>query len=163
MTTATPDFPIVDAHQHFWNLEQNYYPWLCDPEPIPFRYGDYAALRQNYLPQDYRRDSAAFRIVKTIHMEAEWNRADPVAETRWIESVSREHGLPSACIGHAEFDRADIAEVLAGHARSPLMRGIRHKPMAASDPRDAKRGKSGSMDDPVWRAGYRQMTQRRRT
>ena len=154
MTTATPDFPIVDAHQHFWNLEQNYYPWLCDPEPIPFRYGDYAALRQNYLPQDYRRDSAAFRIVKMIHMEAEWNRTDPVAETRWIESVSREHGLPSACIGHAEFDRADITEVLAGHARSPLMRGIRHKPKAASDPRDAKRGKPGSMDDPVWRAGY---------
>ena len=154
MTTETPDIPIVDAHQHFWNLEQNYYPWLCDPEPIPFRYGDYAALRQNYLPQDYRRDSAAFRIVKTIHMEAEWNRADPVAETRWIESVSREHGLPSACIGHAEFDRADIAEMLAGHARSPLMRGIRHKPKAASDPRDAKRGKPGSMDDPVWRAGY---------
>ena len=31
------DLPIVDAHQHFWDLARKYLPWLCDPEPIPFR------------------------------------------------------------------------------------------------------------------------------
>ena len=156
MTTETADMviPIVDAHQHFWNLDRNYYPWLCDSDPIPFRYGDYSALRQNYLPPDYRRDSAGFRVVKTVHMEAEWDRADPVAETRWIETVHRDHGLPTACIGHAALDRADVAEILAGHAQSPLMRGVRHKPAAANDPREARRGARGSMDDPRWRAGY---------
>ncbi|HXD46684.1 MAG TPA: amidohydrolase family protein [Pseudolabrys sp.] len=157
--TPRPDIPIIDPHQHFWDLGRNYYPWLCDPEPKPFRYGDYAALRRNYLPADYRRDTAGFRIVKTVHMEAEWDRADPVAETRWIETVQRDHGLPSACIGHAEFDRVDIAEVLAGHAASPLVRGIRHKPKAVNDPRDARRGPPGSMDDPRWRAGYALMGQ----
>ncbi len=146
--------PIVDAHQHFWDIEKNYYPWLCDSVPIPFRYGDYSALRRNYLPPDYRRDSAGFNIVRTIHMEAEWDRANPVAETRWLEAVNREFGLPSACIGHAEPDRSDIEEVLAGHAKSPMMRGIRHKPKAASNPREAKRGAAGSMDDPNWRKGY---------
>lgn len=151
---AETTIPIVDAHQHFWNLDRNYYPWLCDAEPIPFRYGDYSALRQNYLPPDYRRDSAGFRIVKTIHMEAEWDRTVPVNETRWLETVHAEYGLPSALIAHAEFDRADIAEVLAGHAQSPLLRGIRHKPKAASSPPEARRGASGSMDDPRWRAGY---------
>ncbi|MGH6663527.1 MAG: amidohydrolase family protein [Pseudolabrys sp.] len=145
---------IVDAHQHFWDLDRNYYPWLCDPVPIPFRYGDYSALQRNYLPPDYRRDSARFRVVKTVHMEAEWDRADPVAETRWIETVNRAYGLPSACIGHAEPDRPDIEEVLAGHAKSKLARGIRHKPAAAGDAREAKRGMPGSMDDPVWRKGY---------
>lgn len=146
--------PVVDAHQHFWDLDRNYYPWLCDPVPIPFRYGDYSALKRNYLPDDYRSDSARFRIAKTVHMEAEWDRADPVAETRWIETVARDYGLPSACIGHAEPGRADIAEVLAGHAKSPLMRGIRHKPAAAVSLRDVKRGAPGSMDDPRWREGY---------
>jgi predicted TIM-barrel fold metal-dependent hydrolase len=87
-------------------------------------------------------------------MEAEWDRADPTAETRWLESVNREHGLPSACIAHAEFDRSDIDAVLTGHAQSPLVRGIRHKPKAADDPRDARRGAAGSMDDPRWRSGY---------
>jgi predicted TIM-barrel fold metal-dependent hydrolase len=149
-----PAMPMVDAHQHFWDIAKNYYPWLCDPVPIPFRYGDYAALRRNYLPPDYRADSAGFNIVKTVHMEAEWDRATPVAETRWLEAIHREFGLPSACIGHAEPDRPDIEEVLAGHATSPLMRGIRHKPKAASDPREARRGAAGSMDDPNWRKGY---------
>lgn len=145
---------IVDAHQHFWDLDRNYYPWLCDPVPVPFRYGDYSALRTNYLPPDYHRDSAAFRVVKTVHMEAEWDRHDPVAETRWIETISREYGFPNACIGHADPGRHDIEEVLAGHAKSPLVRGIRHKPQAARDPRDARRGAPGSMDDPAWRSGY---------
>ena len=146
--------PIVDAHQHFWDLGRNRYPWLCDPKPIPFRYGDYTALRRNYLPPDYRRDSARFRVVKTVHMEAEYDRADPVAETRWIEALAQDYGLPSACIGHAELDRPDVGYVLAGHATSRLARGIRHKPAAVGDPREARRGAAGSMDDPKWRKGY---------
>lgn len=148
------DIPIVDAHQHFWDLDANYYPWLCDPEQIPFRYGDYSAIKRNYLPPDLRNDSAGLRLVKTVHMEAEWDRADPVAETRWLERLHAAYGWPSACIGHAEPDRPDIADVLAGHAASPLMRGIRHKPAAASSPRAARRGERGSMDDRRWRAGY---------
>ena len=149
------DFSIVDPHQHFWDLDRNYYPWLCDAVPIAFRYGDHAALKRSYLPADYRRDAARYRIVKTVHIEAEWDRADPVAETRWIGQIHEQFGLPSACVGHAEPDRPDIDEVLAAHAESPLVRGIRHKPKAASDPRDARRGERGSMDDPRWRAGYR--------
>jgi len=38
---------IVDPHQHFWDLERNYYPWLCDPKPIAFRSGDFEALRKS--------------------------------------------------------------------------------------------------------------------
>jgi predicted TIM-barrel fold metal-dependent hydrolase len=82
------DFPIVDAHQHFWDLGRNDYPWLTD-KPVRFRYGDYSALRRNYLPADYFRDAAPHRIVKTVHMEAEWDPTDPVGETRWIEALAR--------------------------------------------------------------------------
>jgi predicted TIM-barrel fold metal-dependent hydrolase len=92
--------------------------------------------------------------VKTVHIEAEWDRADPVGETRWIAKIHREFGLPSACIGHAQPDRPEIIEqILAGHAKCPLVRGIRHKP-AASNAREARRGEPGSMDDPRWRAGF---------
>jgi predicted TIM-barrel fold metal-dependent hydrolase len=147
-------FPIVDAHHHLWDLSRNYYPWLCDPNPILFRYGDYSSLKRNYSPEDYRRDSANFNIVKTVHMEAEWDRADPAAETRWLETIHAASGFPNAFVGHAELDRADIAEVLAAHAKSPLVRGIRHKPASAPSPAEAKRGQKGSMDDPGWRRGY---------
>ena len=49
------NLPIVDGHQHFWDLTRNDLPWLRNEPLIPFRYGDYSAIRRNYLPEDYRR------------------------------------------------------------------------------------------------------------
>ena len=153
--------PIIDAHAHFWDLQAAYYPWLCDPELIPFRYGDYAPIRRSYLPPDYRRDSKEYRIVGLVHVEAEHDPADPLGETRWLTRLAGRTGLPSACVCQAWLDRADVAEVLAAQAGFPLVRGIRHKPSAASDPRDARRGAAGSMDDPVWRQGYAMLARHR--
>src|SRR4051812_28585455 len=149
------ELPIVDAHQHFWDLERHYYPWLCDVEPISFRYGDYSALRRSYLPEDYRRDTRAWRIVKTVHIEAQWDRGDPIAETRWLEAINAQYGLPTACVAYCPLDGEDADAVLAAQAASSLTRGIRHKPQAADSARDAAaRGQPGSMDDPAWRRGY---------
>jgi predicted TIM-barrel fold metal-dependent hydrolase len=149
--------PIVDAHQHFWDLERNYLPWLCDEPMVPFRYGDYGAIRRTYLPPDYFRDAAGHDVVKTVHVEAEWDPADPVGETRWLQEVTATHGVPSAVVAQARLDRADVADVLAQQAAFPSVRGIRYKPAAAADPRAAKRGAPGSMDDPQWREGYAQL------
>jgi predicted TIM-barrel fold metal-dependent hydrolase len=150
----TNDFPIVDPHQHFWDLSRNYYPWLCDPKPVHFRYGDYSSLKRNYLPADYLRDSAGLNIVKTVHEQANWDQTDPVGETRWLEDVQREYGYPHAIVGAAYFARGDVEQVLAGHAKSTLTRGVRNFPTATAKPSDAKRGEPGSMDDPKWRRGY---------
>lgn len=148
------DFPVIDPHQHFWDLERNYYPWLCDTPPIPFRYGEYTALRHTYLPPDYRADAGVINVIKTVHVEAEWDRADPAAETRWLEGIAQAHGLPSACVAYAELDHPDVDAILAAQASRALVRGIRHKPRAANTPAEARRGQPGSMDDPRWRAGF---------
>jgi predicted TIM-barrel fold metal-dependent hydrolase len=150
-----PDpFPIVDPHQHFWDLSRNYYPWLCDPKPVHFRYGDYSSLKRNYLPPDYLRDAAGLTIVKTVHEDALWDPSDPAGEPRWLETVAAEYGYPHACVGSANFMRDDIERVLAAHAKSKLTRGVRNFPAAAGKPSEAKRGATGSMDDPKWRRGY---------
>jgi predicted TIM-barrel fold metal-dependent hydrolase len=135
-------FPIVDAHQHFWDLGRNRYPWLSDPEPPPFRYGDTRPLRRDYLPPDYRRDARAHEVVMTVHMEAEVDPARPVAETEWLEEIAAAHGIPTACVAQARLDRADAGEVLAAQAAHPIVRGIRHKP------------EPGQMASAAWRRGY---------
>ena len=144
-----PSFRVVDAHQHFWDLGRNRYPWLQDEPPKPFRYGDYRAIRRNYLPPDYRADTARFEIAATVHVEAEWDPADPVGEQRWLAGLRAETGLPTVSVCQAWLDREDVEEVLAAQAKFPFVRGIRHKPGTAE-----KRGAAGSMDDPRWRAGY---------
>ncbi len=146
--------PIVDPHQHFWDLEANDYPWLRAPEPVPFRYGDYNAIRRTYLPPDYRADAGAHHVVKTVHVEAEWTPADPVGETRWLEEVARRHGVPTAAVTQAWLDRADVDWVLAAQATHPIVRGIRHKPRAVASPAEVRAKAPGSMGDPEWRRGY---------
>jgi predicted TIM-barrel fold metal-dependent hydrolase len=146
--------PIIDAHHHIWDLGLEAHPWLVAEPMIPFRYGDYSAIRRNYLPADYRRDSNGFAVVKTVYVEAEWTPADPIGETRWVHAMSARCGLPNAMVAQAWLDRADVGEVLAQQAAFPLVRSVRHKPKAAARPQDARRGAPGSMDCPRWRAGY---------
>lgn len=145
---------IIDAHQHFWDLAQDNHPWLRPKSAVAFRYGDYSALKRTYLPADYARDTARQNVVATVHVEAEWNPADPVGETRWLHDLAAVHGRPDAIVAQAWLARDDIADVLAAQAAFPLVRGIRQKPVAAARPEDVAPGAPGTMDDPVWRDGY---------
>ncbi len=146
--------PIVDAHQHFWDLSLGKHPWLRDEPPPPFRYGDTRPLRRDYLPADYRADATHHRVVGTVYVETEWDPADPVGETRWVQDLAAREGLPSAVVAQAWLDRGDVEDVLARQAACPLVRGIRHKPAAAPSPDAVVPGAPGSMGDPRWRAGY---------
>jgi predicted TIM-barrel fold metal-dependent hydrolase len=151
-----PGSEIVDAHHHLWDLDGPlHYPWLEDEPPIPFRYGDYSAIRRRYLPEDYQRDTERQKVVATVFMEAEVRPDQEVAETRWVHEIAEHHGFPNAVVGHARFEADDIAEVLRGHAAYPLTRAIRQKPRTAATPRDivAIKGAPGSMADPKWRCG----------
>ena len=148
------DTPIIDPHQHFWDLDRNYLPWLSDEPPIAFRYGDYSALKRNYLPPDYREDAAGFDVVATVYVEAEWDPADPIGETRWVAGLAEYYGLPSAIVAQAWLDRADAADVLAAQGAHPSVRGIRQKPAAAPTPNAARRGAPGSLDDARFRDGF---------
>jgi len=148
------DEPFIDSHQHFWDLRNNPYPWLQGEDVSGFRYGDYAALKRDYLPSDLAQDTQGFRPVKTVHIEAEWDRATPLGETHWLTQVARQTGWPSAIVGHARLDAPDVDEVLQGQAGYAMVRGIRHKPVTAPLRAEARRGLPGSMDDERWRRGY---------
>lgn len=145
------DLPIADAHQHFWDPRVNYYPWLCDEPPIPFRYGDYRPIRRRYLPADYFADAGKHRVVKTVYVETEWDPRDPVGEMRYVERLRRETGFPTVAVAQAWLDRDDALAVLEQQAAFPFVRGIRHKPRANRAPGE---GAPGGMADAKWRQGF---------
>jgi len=140
--------PIVDAHHHVWTPSQHPYPWLSGEHIVSHRYGDYTPIKCDYLPADYRRDAQGVNIAATVYVEAEWNPADPLGETRYVSALAREHGLPNAIAAQAWLDRDDVADVLAQQAAFGLVRSVRHKP--------AERGHSGvtQMTETRWRDGY---------
>jgi predicted TIM-barrel fold metal-dependent hydrolase len=145
---------IVDAHQHFWNPAQHYYPWLCDEPPIAFRYGDYRALRRPYLPPDYCADTAPFHVEQSVYVEAEWNPGDPLGEMRYIEALRHEFGLPTVAVAQAWLDAGNVAGVLEQHAARSFVKSVRHKPRANRTPADTA---PGGMTDARWRAGFAQL------
>lgn len=144
---------VIDAHHHLWDLSMRRHPWLGDhPEP-GFFLGDYSALRRNYLPADYQKDSAGLNVIATVHCEAEWDRNDQLGETRWISAISAAHGFPTAIVAHAWFHTPNAAEVLEQQAAFPLVRGIRSKPVTTTSPTDRPMGGPGTMRDDAWLTG----------
>ena len=158
MAGPDDDLPIIDAHHHFWDPEENYHPWLRDEPMIPFRYGDYSSIRKPFMPEDYKKIVGPHNVVASVTMEGEWNESDPVAESDWMSQVSAEQGAPAAHVARAFLHRNDAVDTIAAHAAFPLVRGIRHKPTAAERPELVEKGVPGSMSDPDWRHGYAELS-----
>src|SRR5260221_11903780 len=119
----TPPLDIVDAHQHFWDLAGDRHPWLAEAAMIPFRYGDYAVLKRDYLPADYRADSGAHRVVATVHVEAEWDPGDPIGETRWLAAVRGPTGPPGVPAAPRRLHPRGPPRWPAGQAPLPFVAG----------------------------------------
>jgi predicted TIM-barrel fold metal-dependent hydrolase len=146
---------LIDAHHHIWDLRANRYPWLADEPEHHFFMGDYSALKRDYMPDDFKRDSQRHNVLATVHVEAEMDRACQVDETRWLTEMNRLHGMPNAIVAHAWFHTGNADEILAQHASFPMVRGIRSKPITTLSPEAASvAGKPGSMQDPAWLRGF---------
>ncbi len=154
-TNLDLDFKIVDCHHHLFDLDRLYYPWLTDQPEKNFLLGNYDALKQNYLPQDYQLDAATLNVVKTVHIEAEADHENSIAETRWISEIMRQHRLPNAIVAHSWLHRKDSAAELAAHAEFDAVRGIRSKPVTSTRASNQQGvvGVPASMQDPAWRQG----------
>jgi predicted TIM-barrel fold metal-dependent hydrolase len=151
------DLPIVDAHHHLWDLDSTLrYPWLESGEHAWL--GDYSRIRRSYLPAEYRRDTALHNVVATVHIEAECDRSQQLAETEWLTRVAAETGMPNAIVAHAWVDTPNAEDIIAAQAANPLVRGIRTKPVIAAGPNDSVRGEKRSLQDPVWRKGLGLLT-----
>lgn len=152
----TPDLqalPKIDAHHHLWDLQHNDYPWLREIGAARM-YGDYRAMCRSYLIEDYRADSAPHNVVKSVHVQANWNPQDPVGETRWCQSVADRHGFPHAIVAHANLAEPCIETILEAHRESDNVRGIRHILGHTDDPRLERRDRPDYSVDPDWERGF---------
>jgi len=127
MESESERLEAVDAHHHLWNLEQNSYPWLT-PNPEGDPWPNFSELCRSYLVEDFRADIARQNIVKSVHVQAEWDEADPVGETAWLQQVADSPGsggFPHAIVAWADLSRPDVEGVLDAHREHANLRGIR--------------------------------------
>ena len=151
------DFPIVDPHHHLWDLERFSYPWLS-ARPLPASVaGDVAPIAKSYLLDDYLADTAKQKVVKSVHVDAGFDPAQPVEETRWLQSIADQRGFPHGIVARAELHRPDVETTLASHCRFPNVRGIRHIVNWHPDPAKTYVTKPDFLTDPAWLRGFAQL------
>lgn len=147
---------IVDAHHHLWDLERNAYPWLRPETPHPA--GDLTPICRSYRLADFLEDARNQALAKSVHVQAEIDRTDPVRETAWLQAIAddpKSGGFPHAIVAFADLADPAVEAVLAAHCRYPNIRGIRYllnyeegAPLASATTR------GDWMRDAQWRRGF---------
>jgi len=99
-------------------------------------WGDTRPLQRNYLVADLLADAAGQGIEKSVHVQANFDPANPVGETAWLEEVAAADGFPHAIVPFADFCSDGIQSLLDAHAAaSPRVRGVRQVLNRHSDPK----------------------------
>ncbi|TYB70286.1 amidohydrolase family protein [Nonomuraea sp. PA05] len=105
---------VIDAHQHFWNLETGSYPWLTpDAGPI-FR---------TFEPDELIPQLAAAGVDRTVLVQS----MDSYADTDAMLAQADAHDVVGAVVGWVPLLRPEeAAQALERYRRHPKFAGIRH-------------------------------------
>ncbi|EKS66757.1 MULTISPECIES: amidohydrolase family protein [Caballeronia] len=114
---------VVDPHIHLWDLKTHHYPWLANPQTSFV--GDARDLQHDYLLTDLLRDAEDIEVLKLVHVDANHDPADPVEETRWLQSIADIEGMPNGIVAGADLSADNAQQVLEAHAAFANTRGIR--------------------------------------
>ncbi len=116
-----PDFPIVDTHQHLWDMSKVRQSWLTPGGP----------LTRNFVMKDYLEAAAGLNIVRAVYMEVDVDADSQLAEAEYVLDICRRGGSPTVaaviggCPGEDSF-KAYIARFKG----SPFIKGVRQIPRA---------------------------------
>lgn len=114
--------PIVDTHQHLWDLSKVRLPWLA---------GD-ARLNRNYLLDDYLKAVEGLPVVKAVYMEVAVADEDLIKEAEWIMDVCRSGQGPTvaAVIGGRPASEG-FRDYISRFRNNPVIKGVRWIPPAS--------------------------------
>jgi predicted TIM-barrel fold metal-dependent hydrolase len=108
--------PIIDTHQHLWDLKQFKLPWLTKDSP----------LNRNYLMSDYFKVTEGLNIVKTIYMEVDLDPSQQQAEAEFvIETCKRADNPMVAGVISGRPASEGFAKYIRTFKNSAYVKGVR--------------------------------------
>ncbi len=147
------DIPFLDAHIHLWDLDRLSYPWLMPPFSADGVAGSVEPIATTYRPEDYRAETRQWNVVGAVHVDAGAAPGNALAETRWLQSLADQAGLPQAIVAYVPLDAPDADRLIAEQAAYANVRGVRHivnwhaNPFYSYTPLNL-------LADPAWERGY---------
>jgi L-fuconolactonase len=80
-----PSFPIVDTHQHLWDLDKFRLPWLKSA----------GLLNRSFLPRDYLEAVRGLPVTQAVYMEVDVDPPQRAAEVEYVVDLCRRRELPT--------------------------------------------------------------------
>jgi predicted TIM-barrel fold metal-dependent hydrolase len=77
--------PIIDTHQHLWDLKKFKLPWLKPDSP----------LHRDYLTADYLKATAGLNVVQAVYMEVDVVPEQHVAEAEYVIGLCKRADNPT--------------------------------------------------------------------
>ena len=151
--------PVIDSHHHLWDMENNPYPGLQNPSDDT-HLGDYRSICKNYLIDDFLKDLHGQNVTKSVHIEAGWKSDDWQAETRWLQNVSNQHGLPTAIVPNVDLFANNAEQRIETLATYSSVRGIRSRFLT---PAELANLKNQTFVNPLTNRGWRKAFQKLQT
>jgi L-fuconolactonase len=110
------DVPIVDAHQHLWDLDQFHLPWVAD----------YPTLNRSFVMADYLKAVAGLNVVKAVYMEVDVHPSQQVKEAEYvIELCKRDDNPTVAAVISGRPNTAQFEDYIVRYKDSPYIKGVR--------------------------------------
>ncbi|MDE2435668.1 MAG: amidohydrolase family protein [Sphingomonadales bacterium] len=111
----------IDAHQHFWRLENPFTDW-----PTP----DLETIHRDFAPADLEPLLAAAGVDGTIVVQA----APAVAETDYCLALAGQASFVKGVVGWVDFTDPDCISQIDRFAENPLFRGVRPMLQGIAEP-----------------------------
>lgn len=124
---AEQTLPIIDTHQHLWDLKQFSLPWLQGAPEV---------LARSYLSADFREATAGLNVEQAVYMEVDVRPDQQVDEAEYVIELARsgQHPTRAAVISGRPAEDT-FAPYIKRLAASPYIRGVRQVLHAPSAPR----------------------------
>ena len=113
---AREEHPIIDTHQHLWDLSQLKLPWLDDAPEV---------LRHNFRPQEYNAATKDLNI-RAVYMEVDVDPSYHDKEAEYVIGLCRggTQATVAAVIG-GQPATSGFEQYVRRHAASGLVKGVR--------------------------------------
>lgn len=106
------DEPIIDSHQHFWQLSRGDYDWMTS---------EFKPLQKDFLPGDLKPILNKLGVQGTVLVQA----AATLEETQFLLSIANDIDFVWGVVGWADMEAKQSPDVIAELAGNPYFCGLR--------------------------------------
>ena len=103
----------IDAHQHFWQYNQQDYGWIGPAAKV---------LQRDFLPADLELAMASVGIHGAVSVQARQS----LVETRWLLDLATRHTCIRGVVGWLPLTAPDAQAHIAAAAANPKLKALRH-------------------------------------